>query len=162
MLNIPYVDDSVVYNSVRGTVLFHGKELPATKELMERAKDQAETGEILNRWIAIHNDDLLKIQGLSSILENDLLIYDLFSNRDRARFANELYDMNHDFISFNDQNRDYFNHFSNYVVSNLKDTKSFIENEEDISFSNMVSEFISFNRSKLEGIEHEEIFHSKK
>lgn len=155
MLNIPYVDDSVVYNPHDGTVLSHGTELPVTKELIERAKDQLETGEILDRWIAKSNEDSLKIRALGAILDNNLLIYDLFSNRDRARFASELYDMSQDDIHFEEKNRDYFNNFSNYVVSNLKDVRTYFDEEMDISFSNMADDFINFNYSIFEDLEND-------
>ena len=144
MKNITYTDDSVVYQSETGKVLFHGRALPATGELMKRAREQLESSSQLFNWKALPNDDLNKSILLYAMLDGKLF-YDLLCNQDKIEFALELYHMGQDTKNFDEQNRNYFEQFANAMVKNAQNAQVFIDDEDDIILSTVLEEYLQYN-----------------
>lgn len=156
MANTPYVDDRYIYNPEKGIVMFNGVELPATKDLMEHAKMQVEHARLLDRWMALSNDDINKTVYLYALLDQRLF-YDKLSNYDKKRLADALSLMSSDVKNFETENIGYFNSFSNFIIDNIENTKSFIEEERDIAFDEIIEEFYYFNIQKFEITEDRKI-----
>ena len=148
MANTPYVDDRYIYNPEKGIVMFNDVELPATKDLMEHAKMQLEHARLLDSWMALSNDDVNKTACLYALLDQRLF-YDKLSNYDKKRLADALSLMSNDVKNFETENIGYFNSFSNFIIDNIENTKSFIEEERDIAFDEMIEEFYYFNIQKF-------------
>ena len=146
MANIPYVDDRFIFNIDAGKVLFQGKEIPPTKEVIERSREQLEASQKLNRWVLLPNDDINKIRILYPMLDSSLF-YDLLSNYDKNIFAEALLDMSQDQENFLDENIVYFKKMSDYIRKNIQNPEEFINKEMDYELDNLANEFFQFNHS---------------
>lgn len=155
MANIPYDDDSIVYNPEEEVIYFHDKKMPLDKDMVKRAREQLEAGNKLASWLAIENDDINKIMYLYPIMDSELS-YDLLCNRDKYKLALELLQMSRDNENFEDMNRSYFSNMSNYIIENLGDNKKFIDEERDLKLESLVEEFFSYNYTKFQDLEQNE------
>lgn len=146
MADMSYINNNVEYNPVTNEFTYLGNSFTDIDGKFSQMKErQDEARKLLHSWMDFSNHDDRKLITLYPMLDAQLF-YDHLANKDIKTFSDELLRMSEDMDSFSIENMNFFKICSDYFNQYLVDSKSIIENENDLNFDSLVEDFFNFNR----------------